>query len=171
MSTAPNSVQYAPPASPDERVVNFDPKGALWRGVQNAVITSEDLDEKFRLMFGHKPRPGEPPMSPTSGRSPQRLRNAVASCSPANQSPLPFQQQKRPKRPFSSGMPPNVPTTDVVVATLGREIAALEAENKRLATQNRALQPLQKQIAILDSLVTGFCKIRVQERARGKENA
>jgi hypothetical protein len=159
------------PTTPDDRVVRYDSREALWHGVQNAVITSEDLDEKFRLLFGHKPKPGEPPMSPTSGRSPQRLRNAVASCSQRNEKPPPFQQQKRPRRPFSADVALNGDATDVVVATMGREIAALEEENRKLSQQNRALQPLQRQVAILDSLVTGFCKIRVHEKARGKENA
>ena len=110
-------------------------------------------------------------MSPISGRSPQRLRNVVASCSQRNEQLPPFQQQKRPRRPFSADVTLNGAATDVVVATMGREIAALEEENCKLSQQNRALKPLQRQVDILNSLVTGFCKIRVHEKARGKENA
>lgn len=167
----PRQAPYSAPTTPDDRVVRYDSQEALWKGAKNAVITSEDLDEKFRLLFGHKPRPGEPPMSPTSGRSPQRLRNAVASCSGKNHKLPPFQQQKRPRRPFSENVALNGANTDVVIETMGREIAALEEENRKLSQQNRALQPLQRQVAVLDSLVTGFCKIRVHEEARGKENA
>jgi hypothetical protein len=153
--------------SPDVRPVPVDENATLWDCVRNGVIHSEDLDEHFKVVFGRKPSRSDSPDSP--GRSPQRLRKEVEMAKENRHSnPLPYQRQKRPRTvPLGAT---NTSTLNAVIETMRKEIAVLEAENTELARRNRVIQPLRQHNAVLEVLVTGFSKLRVQDKARGKEN-
>lgn len=132
-------------SSRESTPVRFQKNYCIWDAVQDAHITSADIDskgrvdvdEQMRRIFGGggvsgRPTTGSPRVSPV------RLRPIVDA-----KNGTPFQQQIRPKL-----IPRAAPHSDPTLKILGDEIRILEKRNSSLF----------RRVVVQQKLISGFCQ-------------